>query len=270
VALPGGKILRPAPTFNAGTLALQEYMARRLAYSPASSASPEDAWAAALDPLAGLPALHARLFGSPWPRSQAFGPLFPAGLAQPELLLPFASGQSWSFTGGPHAAWGSGGALAALDFAPTGNSPGCAPSAAWVTAVAAGPVVRSQAGVVVQDLDTAEKSDGSELTGWAVLYLHIAEEGRAALGTALQAGDRIGHPSCEGGAATGTHVHIARKYNGEWTPVGEAPAGGPLPFVLGGWTASAGARPYQGSLANGERVIVANSNSPAGSLISRP
>jgi hypothetical protein len=37
---------------------------------------------------------------------------------------------------------------------------------------------------------------------------------------AVKTGDRIGHPSCEGGAANATHVHIARRYNGEWIPAG--------------------------------------------------
>ena len=51
----------------------------------------------------------------------------------------------------------------------------------------------------------------------------------------MDEGDHIGHPSCEGGRAVGTHLHIARKYNGEW--VG---AGGALPFVLSGWTTHEG------------------------------
>jgi hypothetical protein len=42
-------------------------------------------------------------------------------------------------------------------------------------------------------------------------------------------------------------VHLARKYNGEWIPAtGLTP--GILPFVIGGWTAEAGAAPYQGRL----------------------
>jgi hypothetical protein len=28
--------------------------------------------------------------------------------------------------------------------------------------------------------------------------------------------DRVGHPSCEGGSSSGIHIHIARKFNGEW------------------------------------------------------
>ncbi|HBA92316.1 MAG TPA: hypothetical protein DCZ08_11435 [Anaerolineaceae bacterium] len=56
-------------------------------------------------------------------------------------------------------------------------------------------------------------------------------------------GDPIGMPSCEGGRATGSHVHIARKYNGEWIL-----AEGPLAFNLEGWVAKNGEAAYDGTL----------------------
>jgi hypothetical protein len=77
----------------------------------------------------------------------------------------------------------------------------------------------------------------------------------------VKAGDHIGHPSCEGGTATGTHIHIARKYNGEWMAAGD-----PLPFVMSGWTAHAGSALRQGSLTKGDRTIIA---SPVGSYESQ-
>jgi hypothetical protein len=43
--------------------------------------------------------------------------------------------------------------------------------------------------------------------------------------------------------ATGTHVHVARKYNGEWIA-----ADGPMPFELSGWIAHAGEAAYKGTL----------------------
>ena len=58
-----------------------------------------------------------------------------------------------------------------------------------------------------------------------------------------QTDDLIGHPSCEGGQATGTHVHITRKYNGEWIS-----AEGPLPFILSGWQVTAEKLPFAGTL----------------------
>ena len=49
-------------------------------------------------------------------------------------------------------------------------------------------------------------------------------------GLVLSDGRIVEDPSCEGGNATGTHLHIARKYNGEWVQ-----AYGPIPFDLSGW-----------------------------------
>jgi len=127
-------------------------------------------------------------------------------------------------------------------------------------ASAPGVVVRSAYGLVMLDLD----GDGHEQTGWDLLYMHVARKDQVQLGTWLNAGDHIGHPSCAGGVATGTNLHIARKYNGEW--VG---AGGPLPFVLSGWTAHAGAEQYQGTLTKGSQVVIANQTSPFESDILR-
>ena len=85
--------------------------------------------------------------------------------------------------------------------------------------------------------------DGDERTGWVVLYLHLETKTIPPVGTELQQGDPIGYPSCEGGSATGTHIHIARKYNGEWVS-----AAGPLAFNLEGWVAMENEAAYQGEL----------------------
>ena len=127
-------------------------------------------------------------------------------------------------------------------------------------ASAAGQVVRSTTGVVVLDLD----GDGFEQTGWDLLYLHIATKDRAPLGVWLDAGGLIGHPSCEGGIATGTHLHFARKYNGEWVL-----ADGPLPFTLSGWVAHAGKKPYEGTLTKGDKTVIARSEVSAETKIIR-
>jgi len=116
-------------------------------------------------------------------------------------------------------------------------------------ASAPGLVVRSDNGVVIVDLD----GDGLEQTGWVLLYLHIAEDGRIKAGEWVESGDLLGHPSCAGGLASGNHVHMARKYNGEWIP-----ADGPLPFVLSGWVAHAGAKPYQGTLTRDGETVTAS------------
>ena len=243
-----GVTARLAPDLNAGTVALQYYFAQ--VYDT-------QGWVQALDPKNGFPALYERMFGNPWMRALEVEPLYPPELVQPDFILPFVLGQMWSHTGGPHGAWEHDGAMAALDFAPGADQSGCTETNAWTTAVAPGQVVRSGNGVVVIDLD----GDGLEQTGWAILYLHIATKDRIPNGTWVETGDRLGKPSCEGGRATGTHVHIARKYNGEWIA-----ADGPLPFVLDGWTSHAGAVPYEGFLTRDGVTIYA---SQVGSFESR-
>lgn len=200
------------------------------------------------------------MFGDPWQRAALVEPLLPAGLAQPPLVLPFQAGYPWALTGGPHSAWGVGAPWGGLDFAPATGDSGCHTSTRWVTASAPGLVVRSADGVVVLDLD----GDGHEQTGWTLLYLHIAAQERVAVGTWLEMDENIGHPSCEGGVATGTHVHLSRKYNGEWVSATD-----PLPFVLSGWIAYAGSRAYQGGLVKGDQTVFARSDGSSGSVIYR-
>ncbi len=232
--------LRIAPELNAGSVALQVLFSRL--YN-------QQAWGGALYAPDSFPALHERMFGNPWLRAQTVEPLYPTNLTQPTLELPFAAGHTWSLSGGPHSAWGPDGALASLDFAPSSMTSGCVSSDDWVTASASGLVVREDDGLVVVDLD----ADGYEQSGWAMIYLHVAGKGRIPVGTLLNLNDKIGHPSCEGGEATGTHVHVARKYNGEWIL-----ADGPVPFVLSGWTAHAGGQPYKGTMTKGDSVVIAN------------
>lgn len=218
------------------------------------------AWEEAVNPESGFPALYAAMFGNPWLRAAQVEPILPAGSRQPPLTLPFEPGVKWAFTGGPHPSYESNGPFAALDFAPPSMGKGCLPSREWVTAMAPGLIVRSEMGIVVQDLD----GDGLEQTGWNLVYVHIGSEDRVPVGTTLQTGERIGHPSCEGGRATGTHVHIVRKFNGEWIA-----ADGPLPFVLDGWRAHSGEAAYLGTLTRCNQVVIASVFSPGTSHIVR-
>jgi murein DD-endopeptidase MepM/ murein hydrolase activator NlpD len=248
LTFPDKTKLRLSPDLNAGTVAVM-YLFSKI-YDQAE-------WAQALE---GFPVIYTRMFGSPQERARSVEPLFPAGTVQPPLTLPFQRNRTWAFTGGPHGAWEHEGSYAALDFAPPSNDQGCVKSDSWVLASAAGLVVRSGGGVVVLDLD----GDGHEQTGWDILFLHVSTEGRIPTGAWVDAGDQLGHPSCEGGQATGTHVHIARKFNGEWIP-----AGGPLPFNLGGWTAQAGVEAYKGILTRKGQTITACTCSNAPTFITR-
>jgi len=227
---------RPDPWQNAATVGIQYYFSRL---------QPKDAYDHAIGP-DGLAYTFQKLFGDPW---AAESPHIPVSLKQPSFLFPFPDGDAWTLTGGPHTGWGKGEPFAAVDFAPPASVGGCIPTDKWATAVADGVVSRSGNGVVILDLD----GNGDERTGWVILYLHVGTEGRAPLGATLKAGDPIGHPSCEGGDhSTGTHIHIARKYNGEWIP-----ADGPLALNLEGWIAHNGSAAYQGTLTRDNRTVTA-------------
>jgi len=247
VRLADGSRVRLAPELNAGTVAVQSFLAAR-------RVTPD--WLEAVGEQ-GFLRTYRSLFGDSWSYAH---PLYEPGLEQPEMILPFAPGVVWSFTGGPHGAWEREAAWAALDFAPPSVQTGCAPSPEWVVASAAGLVTRSEHGLVVLDLD----GDGREETGWVLLYLHLATDDRMPAGVLVERAARLGHPSCEGGIASGTHVHIVRKYNGEWIL-----ADGPLPFTLSGWEARAGTRPYQGALVRGDRTVLACPCATRETLISR-
>jgi LasA protease len=234
--LPDGQVINPGSGLNAGTVGVQQMFATLYAGERWREVVAEN----------GFHHFYVELFGNPFERRVE--PLLPPDLRQPELQLPFEDGKTWSFTGGPHAAWGDWAAWAALDFAPPGFALGCVTSNEWVVAATDGVVIRSEDGEVLLDLD----GDGYEQTGWVLLYMHIESRDRVEVGRVLSVGDRVGHPSCEGGVTTGTHLHIARKYNGEWIS-----ADGPLPFILDGWVASSTSYPYDGYLTKGTEQLEA-------------
>ncbi len=251
LAFTDGNPTRIAPELNAGSVAVQYLFARM--YRQAE-------WEDALYGAGGFLATYQKMFGDPLACARAIGPLFPDGMQAPALELPFAAGEFWALTGGLHADWVTGTPLGALDFAPvTGEEP-CAVSRAWVLASAAGTVTRAENGLVQLALtDTAGVP-----TGWELVYMHVAAKDRIAVGTHVQTDDRIGHPSCEGGTATGTNVHLARMYNGEWIGAGD-----PLPYVLSGWVAVPGKVPYQSTLIKGDRVVTSDIDGRINSQITR-
>ncbi|MCJ7695734.1 MAG: LysM peptidoglycan-binding domain-containing protein, partial [Anaerolineaceae bacterium] len=155
---------------NAGTAALQYFM---------GLLSDQSQWQIAVSEN-GFTKTYQKLFGNPF--VFAYDPLLPDGLVQPVMTLPFKIGDVWLLTSGPHGGWNGGSAWAALDFAPPGEAYGCFPSATYVVSSTDGRVVRTGNGAVVVDLD----GDGFEQTGWTILYMHIATEGRIVEGTILQ------------------------------------------------------------------------------------
>ncbi|MFU8771175.1 MAG: LysM peptidoglycan-binding domain-containing protein [Anaerolineales bacterium] len=246
LSLADGLVAPMEATVNAGTAGVQYFF---------SLLNGRQDWERAISEQ-GLAATFIDFFGNPF--SMAVEPLVPDDLHQPPMQLPFEDGEVWSFTGGPHGGWGDGSGWAALDFAPPGEPRGCVLSSSWVVAVADGLVIRSENGAVVQDLS----GDGYEQTGWTVLYLHIDSHNRVKSGTYLQAGDRIGHPSCEGGVSSGTHLHIARRYNGEWIPADQS-----VPFIMDGWASNGYRVEYNGTLVRDGQIVEAlNGRFPANAI----
>ncbi len=216
-----------ATSLNAGTAGVQ----RALASSPD--------YATFERRLNNVVRTYTQLWGDPF--AYTIEPLLPPTGEGPELILPWQEGETWYFTGGPHGGWGNGSAWAAVDFATDEQNLGCYVSQRWTTAAADGWIVHSEDGMVLQDLD----SDRFAGTGWVLLYMHIATDGRIEVGASAETGDRIGHPSCEGGQANASHLHFARRYNGVWIAADDDTAN---PLVMSGWTTENGARAYDGEL----------------------
>ena len=228
-----GRLERPDPWQNAASAALQFYFSQVL---------DRDNYTYAISDV-GLLETYKQLFDDPWVGDLT---LIPGSLRQPDFILPFLPGQTWAYTGGPHTGWGQGAPFAAIDFAPGSIVGGCSFSEDPALAIADGVIVRTGTAIAVLDLD----GDGDERTGWIIFYLHLRNTDLPPVGKQLKQGDVIGYPSCDGGRSTGTHIHIARKYNGEWIL-----AGGAIPFNLEGWIASNGATDYLGFLEKNGRVL---------------
>jgi murein DD-endopeptidase MepM/ murein hydrolase activator NlpD len=251
--LTDGSRLATAPSLNAGTAAIQYLLSRTVDRAT---------WQHDVG-TAGLYATYLALFGDPF--QYAIEPLIPPNLTQPTMQLPFPQNETWYFTGGPHGGWDAASGWAAIDFAPPAPPDAlvtaqgaCYVSPNTALAAAGGLVVRSGDGAVVISLD--RQSD--ERIGWSLVYLHIADPDRVAAGTIVKPGDVIGHPSCQGFDlnAAATHLHVARRYNGEWLPAdcwGCTPDVSTPPFILGGWkVVGLPAQIYQGTLEKADQPVV--------------
>jgi LysM repeat protein len=247
----GGSRARLSPGLNAGSTAIMHLFA---------TLHDQEAWEDKLFGADSFLLFYQGLFGDPWSRAVEVEPYMLSTIEQPVLTLPFSIGERWSLTGGPHITWQTGTPWGALDFAPITGEPHCMVSKSWVTASAPGLIVRSERNVVAIDLD----GDGDEGTGWVLIYMHIADDQRIAVGTWVGQDEPIGHPSCEGGTSSGTHVHFARKFNGEWMGVGD-----PLPLFLSGWRVYAGESRYVGYLQKGEQIVTSRPDGSSGSTIIR-
>ncbi len=228
LTLADGETYPLDPRLNAGTVAVYAFFSEL--YSTAL-------FEEIISP-SGFAATYRHLFGDPFDYEVT---IIDPDLTQPALNLPFEPGVIWNFTGGPHNAWRDSAPWAAIDFAPPLATPGCTKSTDWVVAPSRGVITRIGPGLLAHTIG----DEDTELTGWTLVYAHLrTDRFRLRVGQRVQVGERLGLPSCDGGLeATGTHVHLARKYNGEWMP-----AGGPPAYVLGGWEVLAEHRAYKGKL----------------------
>jgi hypothetical protein len=229
ITLAGGETVE-VPAANAASFALLAYLSRDTTV---------ESWAG-LEAPSRFHTAWAGLFGDPYLYLST--EVLPPELPEVELRLPFRAGEIWYFVAGPHGAAGPGTPRAAIDFAPSPEeATGCHLSLEYVTAAAPGVVARSRGSEVVVDLD----GDGFEGSGWTHHYRHLGSFERVEEGKRVEAGDALGHPSCDGGETTLTRFTFARRYNGAWIPVDHPDA----PLIMGGWVALAGPEPGTGWLA---------------------
>ena len=133
--------------------------------------------------------------------------------------LPFAAGEGWTRTQGPHTAMYAGSPDVAVDFAPPDSPPcpGAPPSPHPVRAALPG---------VVDDTGPGYVSLRVARDGTAVLLYHVEDAGKVAVGTRVEAGAALGYVGCTYGMTTGPHVHIAMARAGEWLSAPEEWIGG--------------------------------------------
>lgn len=235
--LPDGSQAISAQGVNAGTIGLQNILA---IYSD------WDTWQKELNG-DGLLSTYRKMFGDPF--DHAVNPVVPITLKQPPLSLPWEVGKGFYFTSGPHGGYVDGSGWAAIDFGPPDVLGNCFYSAEPATAAADGVVVVARPGEIYLDLD----GDGNIQTGWVLLYLHTAldVDTPVQVGQHLKKGDVIGYASCEAGLSNSSHVHFARRYNGEWLA-----AGGPVPMNLDGWVVQPNLVPYDGKMVRGDETRI--------------
>jgi murein DD-endopeptidase MepM/ murein hydrolase activator NlpD len=146
--------------------------------------------------------------------------------AQPEFKFPWASPDSWYYTGGPHA-WPpySGGPRSGLDLAPGPN-----------------PRVLSAAGGTVTYARNMGGTAGNVIKinhgdGWETWYLHLANGSlRVGVGDSIGQGHYIADAGTTGGWPL--HLHIELMHNGQHESWGHK--------VINDWTVHEGCEGYTG------------------------
>jgi murein DD-endopeptidase MepM/ murein hydrolase activator NlpD len=155
------------------------------------------------------------------------------------LSLPWAGGQTWRLTGGPHNFYGGKSRpWSSLDFA--GPEPGVS---VRVRAARGGVVLRPCANLVQVRHDD----------GWATSYYHLSNIAVKA-GQTVSRGQFLGFTSnasgC-GGSSSGPHVHFSLLRNGSYVNIAD--------HTIGGWTVRDGDEAYDGCMErNGDERCAPN------------
>ncbi len=168
---------------------------------------------------------------SPSPTTSSSGPSLPASLPSSsagdlldlQLSLPWATGETQTFSGGPHS---GGGPRNAVDFA--GGSGRALAAHDGVAHVSCG-------GASVK-IDVGD--------GWQIEYFHMKGVTAGLDGTKVTRGQFIGNQSTElgtcSGAASGDHVHFGLWKNNQPYPIKN--------LVIGGYAVEEGTQDYDGCL----------------------
>lgn len=165
-----------------------------------------------------------------------------AGFANTGLTLPWAVGQTWTWTGGPHPFGSAGGAWSSMDFA-GGDGIARAARGGVAYAMCASGGYRGWIRIYHDN-------------GLSTDYYHLVDNIKPQ-GASVGAGTALGYigndVSC-GGASSGPHVHFSLLNGDTYVNVHGA--------VIGGWQFSAGAAPYQGTAYNGSVTVGVGANLP--------
>jgi LasA protease len=144
-----------------------------------------------------------------------------------KLSLPWARGEFWRLTGGPHPeTYGKTRPWSAIDFQPESAKSG------RVRAARGGVVSRP-----CRNLVLINHGDG-----WTTSYYHLSKI-EVKDGQRVDRGQLLGWTSTRagcGGFATGPHLHFSLLWKGEYVNVRGT--------AVGGWKVTEGSRPYLGCL----------------------
>ncbi|MEU6076932.1 peptidoglycan DD-metalloendopeptidase family protein [Micromonospora sp. NPDC047074] len=190
-------------------------------------------WRVSFDGEAGFGALAAE---SPLVTKQekaVFGntvtPMYAGGDYRTGMALPFAVGQTWTLTGGPHG-WGGGAPWSSIDLAGGDQV---------VRAARAGTAYTMCQGWVRVIHDRGYSTD----------YYHLWSN-ISANGTAVSQGTYLGYTGTDvtcGGSASGRHVHFGLRQNSAYVSIAE--------HGIGKWVIGNGAAAYQGGARHGSAWV---------------